>query len=189
MACTQNCPSWRRGDGETGRWAWPISRSSPLVIHPSGPWLRSSAWLQEVLQAPVSMGQGWAAPRGLSWGPQATGTSPRCRWEGAPATPSPAPGPAPLFPYSAPFPLGHLYSLLICSSVFFAVSCIANTFCLLWLIMGFQPIAWINLIVKDALPVLHWSQERHWKHPSPVSTSEQTGPLPQHVHLNIMKCD
>ena len=134
-------------------------------------------------------GPGGAAARGLSWGPQVTGTSPRCRWEGAPATPSPAPGPAPLFSYLVPFPLGHLYSLLICSSVFFAVSCIANTFRLLWLIMGFQPMAWINLVVKDALPVLHWSQGRHWKHPSPVSTSEQTGPLPQHIHLNIMKCD
>ena len=129
------------------------------------------------------MGRSQGGSKGaLTWGPQVQSQALHASRMGH--LPHPL-----LVRYSALFPLGHLYSLLVCSSVFFAVLCIANTFRLLWLIMGFQPIAWISLIIKDALPALHWSQGRHWKRPSPVSTSEQTEPLPQCIHPNIMKCD
>lgn len=57
-------------DRETGRWAQPISRSSPLVIHPSGHRVRCSTWLQEVIQAPVSMDQGGLQPGAQQGGPE-----------------------------------------------------------------------------------------------------------------------
>lgn len=114
------------------------------------------------------MGQGGLQPGGEQGGPD-LGCRPQLQaltpagW--VPATP-------PLGRGLGPLPTGPSAFTLVCSSAFFAVSCIANASRLLWPIMGFQPIAWIGLVIKDALPALHWSQGRHWKRPSPVSTSE-----------------
>ena len=103
------------GDG-----ARPVSRSSLLQPSiPAGPRVRSSAWLQEVLQAPVSMGQGGPQPGGQQGGPDlgtaGAVTSPPCQQGGAPATPSAGQvfGPLPFGP--SVFTVGLLFCILCCS--------------------------------------------------------------------------
>ena len=103
-----------------GGGARPVSRSSLLQSStPAGPRVRSYAWLQEVLQAPVSMGQGGLQPRGQQGGPDlgtaGAVTSPRCQQDGVPATPSPGHvfGPLPIGP--SVFTVGLLFCILCCS--------------------------------------------------------------------------